>query len=66
MVPKAGFEPARLSPLPPQGSVSTNFTTSATRIETTLDVGRYHNGKFTFWVLWVRYYFDYSLFLMIY
>ena len=29
MVPKAGLEPARLSPLPPQGSVYTNFTTSA-------------------------------------
>ena len=29
MVPKAGLEPARLSPLPPQDSVSTNSTTSA-------------------------------------
>src|SRR3990167_4022946 len=29
MVPKAGLEPARLAPLPPQDSVSTNFTTSA-------------------------------------
>ena len=29
MVPMAGVEPAQLSPLPPQGSVSTNFTTSA-------------------------------------
>jgi len=25
MVPKAGLEPARVSPLPPQDSVSTNF-----------------------------------------
>ena len=29
MVPMAGVEPARLSPLPPQDSVSTNSTTSA-------------------------------------
>ena len=29
MVPKAGLEPARPSPLPPQDSVSTNSTTSA-------------------------------------
>ena len=29
MVPKAGLEPARLAPLPPQDSVSTNSTTSA-------------------------------------
>ena len=29
MVPKAGLEPARLTPLPPQDSVSTNSTTSA-------------------------------------
>jgi hypothetical protein len=29
MVPKTGLEPARLAPLPPQGSVSTNFTTWA-------------------------------------
>lgn len=29
MVPKAGLEPAQLAPLPPQGSVYTNFTTSA-------------------------------------
>ena len=29
MVPKAGLEPARVSPLPPQDSVSTNSTTSA-------------------------------------
>ena len=28
-LPKAGLEPARLSPLPPQDSVSTNSTTSA-------------------------------------
>jgi hypothetical protein len=28
-VPKAGLEPAQLSPLPPQGSVSTNSTTWA-------------------------------------
>jgi hypothetical protein len=28
-VPMAGFEPARLTPLPPQDSVSTNSTTSA-------------------------------------
>jgi hypothetical protein len=29
MVPKVGLEPTRLTPLPPQDSVSTNFTTSA-------------------------------------
>ena len=29
LVPMAGVEPARLSPLPPQDSVSTNSTTSA-------------------------------------
>ena len=29
MVPKAGLEPARLAPPPPQDGVSTNFTTSA-------------------------------------
>jgi hypothetical protein len=29
LVPTAGLEPARLAPLPPQDSVSTNFTTSA-------------------------------------
>ncbi len=29
MVPRAGFEPAQLSPLPPQDSVSTNSTTWA-------------------------------------
>ena len=29
MVPKAGLEPARLAPLPPQDSVSTNSTTWA-------------------------------------
>ncbi len=29
MVPTAGVEPAQLSPLPPQDSVSTNSTTSA-------------------------------------
>ena len=29
LVPKAGLEPAQLSLLPPQGSVSTNSTTSA-------------------------------------
>ena len=29
MVPMAGVEPAQLSPLPPQDSVSTNSTTSA-------------------------------------
>ena len=29
MVPMAGVEPARLAPLPPQDSVSTNSTTSA-------------------------------------
>jgi len=29
LVPMAGDEPARLSPLPPQDSVSTNSTTSA-------------------------------------
>jgi len=28
-VPMAGLEPAQLAPLPPQDSVSTNFTTSA-------------------------------------
>ncbi len=30
MVPKAGLEPARLAPPPPQDGVSTNSTTSAT------------------------------------
>ncbi len=30
LVPKAGLEPARVAPLPPQDSVSTNSTTSAT------------------------------------
>ncbi len=29
MVPMAGVEPARVSPPPPQGGASTNFTTSA-------------------------------------
>ncbi len=29
LVPMAGVEPARLAPLPPQDSVSTNSTTSA-------------------------------------
>lgn len=29
MVPKAGLEPARLTPPPPQDGVSTNSTTSA-------------------------------------
>ncbi len=29
LVPTAGVEPARLAPLPPQDSVSTNSTTSA-------------------------------------
>ncbi len=29
MVPMTGLEPARLASLPPQDSVSTNFTTSA-------------------------------------
>src|SRR5699024_5546326 len=29
MVPTAGFEPAQLAPLPPQDSVATNSTTSA-------------------------------------
>ena len=29
LVPRAGLEPAQLSPLPPQDSVSTNFTTWA-------------------------------------
>ena len=29
LVPMAGLEPAQLSPLPPQDSVSTNSTTSA-------------------------------------
>ncbi len=29
VVPMAGLEPARLAPLPPQDSVSTNSTTSA-------------------------------------
>ncbi len=32
MVPKAGFEPARPKSLPPQDSVSTNFTTSANHV----------------------------------
>ena len=29
MVPRTGLEPAQLSPLPPQGSASTNFATWA-------------------------------------
>ncbi len=29
MVPETGLEPARIAPLPPQGNVSTNFTTPA-------------------------------------
>ena len=37
MVPKAGLEPARLTPLPPQDSVSTSSTTSAT---TLLELGK--------------------------
>ena len=32
MVPKAGLEPARLTPLPPQDSVSTNSTTWANTV----------------------------------
>ena len=32
MVPMAGVEPAQLSPLPPQDSVSTNSTTSANSV----------------------------------
>jgi hypothetical protein len=31
-VPKVGLEPTRLAPLPPQGSVYTNFTTSAAKV----------------------------------
>ena len=38
MVPKAGLEPAQLSPLPPQGSVSTNSTTWA------LTLSPYYSG----------------------
>jgi hypothetical protein len=34
MVPTAGLEPARLAPLPPQDSVSTNSTTSAKSTQT--------------------------------
>ena len=33
LVPKAGFEPARVAPLPPQDSVSTSSTTSASSIK---------------------------------
>jgi hypothetical protein len=33
LVPMAGLEPAQLSPLPPQGSVSTNSTTSASNTD---------------------------------
>ncbi len=47
MVPMAGVEPAQLSPLPPQGSVSTNFTTSAfswtTRINLKCDISALKN-----------------------
>ena len=32
MVPKAGLEPAQLSPPPPQDGVSTNSTTSAIHV----------------------------------
>ena len=39
MVPKAGLEPARLAPLPPQDSVSTNSTTSAMRFTVYSDAG---------------------------
>lgn len=34
MVPTAGVEPARVSPPPPQGGASTNFTTSACFVPT--------------------------------
>ncbi len=37
MVPKAGLEPARLTPLPPQDSVSTNSTTWARELNTFLE-----------------------------
>ncbi|SVA82695.1 uncharacterized protein METZ01_LOCUS135549 [marine metagenome] len=37
MVPTAGLEPARLAPLPPQDSVSTSSTTSATKFQHTFE-----------------------------
>ena len=43
LVPMAGVEPAQLSPLPPQDSVSTNSTTSAC-IQTTLRLQVYTTG----------------------
>ncbi len=42
LVPMAGVEPAQLSLLPPQGSVSTNFTTSANIVYACFD---YSVGK---------------------
>ena len=33
LVPKAGLEPAQLAPPPPQDGVSTNFTTSASKLD---------------------------------
>ena len=38
MVPKAGLEPARLSPLPPQDSVSTKFHHFGTRFYSVSDI----------------------------
>ncbi|CAD9217008.1 hypothetical protein BCEN4_1010035 [Burkholderia cenocepacia] len=46
MVPTARLELAQLSPLPPQDSVSTNFTTSAlhaTRVVLLVPANRFKN-----------------------
>ena len=34
LVPETGLEPARIAPPPPQGGVSTNFTTPADLLDT--------------------------------
>ena len=45
MVPKAGLEPARLTPLPPQDSVSTNSTTWAKLVYSSLfDSEEFNSG----------------------
>lgn len=44
MVPRTGLEPARLAPLPPQGSVYTNFTTWAYFLALLLRCSRYRRN----------------------